>query len=101
MKHLVLFLTCLSALASVLVGCEKDACTAYQEHETARYKECGLDLVSGVCSEACLCTDTRAEFAHCADACLPKLDCECVKDPTRSDCEARTKPYSDCFHACY
>lgn len=90
----------IAALAKCGVGVGGvDACQLYANDLIAKYEECGISVSTGGSGSA-VCTDAQAKQASCLDACISKVDCPCLKDPTGSGCDVKLKPYSDCAAAC-
>lgn len=92
----------LGAIGATGVGCGKDACTAFGDDLASKYSSCGVTVTSGSASTSvsATCTDAQAKQASCLDACLPKADCDCLKNPVMSGCVDKQKDYNDCNAAC-
>ena len=97
-------LVLVGAMGLAAQGCGgQSACETLYQDSQAKYKECGITTsLSGGASSGSSnsCTDAQAKLADCFDACLPKIDCPCTKDPTGANCATALKPYSDCITAC-
>jgi hypothetical protein len=95
------WLLCVLLSGPLTGGCNKDACERYADDVNAKYTSCGIMAQPGSGSTSSgACTDALAKQANCLDACLPKVDCGCTKDPTAAGCAAKLKPYQDCVTAC-
>jgi hypothetical protein len=87
----------------------KSSCDAYADDLYEKLRICGLDYPSKdmvlppmiPLPRSGECTDrVGAEQESCFDACLPKLDCGCSKDPNGDGCWEKTQPYKDCIVEC-
>jgi hypothetical protein len=76
-----------------------NACDKLAADLIAKYAECGITGAGGG-SGTSECSPAEAKVAACYDACVPKLDCECIKNPEGADCAAKLGVYSDCVIAC-
>jgi len=91
----------LVASAGVLVACGGNACDTYVDDAKAKFDECGISTQStSAATGGGTCDAASAKLADCLDACLPKIDCGCLKDPTGADCATKLQPYTDCATAC-
>jgi hypothetical protein len=92
-----------AAMGFLAPGCGKNACQQYDDDLIAKYQSCGISVMTSTStssSTSTTCTDALAKQANCLDACLPKVDCPCTKDPTGSACAQNQRPYSNCVVAC-
>ncbi len=76
-----------------------NACDKYAADIQAKYAECGITGAGGS-SGGSDCSPAEAKAAACYDACVPKLDCACLVDPSGADCSAKLQVYGDCVTAC-
>lgn len=77
-----------------------NACQKYADTLIAKYTECGIEVTGTGGSTSAECTPDLAVLAACYEACVPKVDCACLKDPTGADCSTKQQPYIDCVTAC-
>lgn len=80
----------------------QDACQRYADHLIAKYEDCGIVIASASTSSSVqvTCTEADAKLLGCYDACLPLVNCACLKDPTGNTCADDQKQYNDCMTAC-
>ncbi len=92
----------LEALDKCGVGVAKDACEQAANDFLAKYEECGITIASGSTSPStsATCTEADAKLFGCLAACLPYVDCPCLKDPNGPTCADDQKKYFDCQVAC-
>jgi hypothetical protein len=75
-------------------------CAQYAIDLNAKLNSCGIATTPPAANIDAMCTPTLANQAKCREACLPKIDCACTKQPSGAGCAATLKPYSDCLDAC-
>jgi hypothetical protein len=103
MKKLVMALALgiLGASGAIGVGCSGSACDTYRDDLTAINDQCGVVSSSpAATSSSASCTDKDAAYASCMDACIPDINCTCLKTPSDSSCATATIPYNDCTANC-
>jgi hypothetical protein len=89
---------CVLGLASS--GCDnRDPCQKYTDDYVDRENACGLHEEKHP-YPSYACTEAVVREVECFDACLSKIDCDCIQTPTASGCDVKMKPYYDCAMPC-
>jgi hypothetical protein len=76
-----------------------NVCDKFVADLNAKYAECGI-TGSGGGTGSGECTPAQSQVDACYDACLPKLDCPCLVNPSGAGCGDKLNVYGNCVSAC-